>query len=370
MDFFSATAEARVEDFRTAVIDQPSLSWLSGRAEVGRLAGHSVVASTAVSLDHLARFDGDPKYESPFADGLGDRSVTRIDAGQRVELPIDMEFGGVRTTPFLEARATGWSDDVSADSSASRAALIAGVTTSTSLWRTFADGSRHVVTPSVELRGDLVSGEDNMPVVEFDIADRSIEGRYVDFNLRSRWENRELTSDLDIELSQTWADEVGIGLQDGWLPSAARVNWLSVAFGIPYGVLHDGRYDTESGETNYSQTIAGFEPYQDLTLETGYHFARDTAGLRLYEALTVGARYALSAKWEVEGRQTLGVGSAEDQLAYSVSLRRFGHDFVLEIQNSYIAGEGVGSLRFNITPNFAWRRDDGTLLDRWRALRR
>lgn len=370
MDFFSATAEARIEDFRTAVIDQPSLSWLSGRAEVGRLAGHSVVASTAVSLDHLARFDGDPKYESPFADGLGDRSVTRIDAGQRVELPIDMEFGGVRTTPFLEARATGWSDDVSADSSASRAALIAGVTTSTSLWRTFADGSRHVVTPSVELRGDLVSGEDNLPVVEFDVADRSIEGRYVDFNLRSRWENRELTSDLDIELSQTWADEVGIGLQDGWLPSAARVNWLSVAFGIPYGVLHDGRYDTDSGETNYSQTIAGFEPYQDLTLETGYHFARDTAGLRLYEALTVGARYALSAKWEVEGRQTLGVGSAEDQLAYSVSLRRFGHDFVLEIQNSYIAGEGVGSLRFNITPNFAWRRDDGTLLDRWRALRR
>ena len=370
LDFFSATAEARIEDFRTAVIDQPSLSWLSGRAEVGQLAGHSVVASTSVSLDHLARFDGDPKYESPFADGLGDRSVTRIDAGQRVELPIDMEIGGVRTTPFLEARATGWSDDVSADSSASRAALIAGITTSTSLWRTFADGSRHVVTPSVELRGDLVSGEDNLPVVEFDVADRSIEGRYVDFNLRSRWENRELTSDLDIELSQTWADEVGIGLQDGWLPSAARVNWLSVAFGIPYGVLHDGRYDTASGETNYSQTIAGFEPYQDLTLETGYHSARDTAGQRLYEALTVGARYALSAKWEVEGRQTLGVGSAEDQLAYSVSLRRFGHDFVLEIQNSYIAGEGVGSLRFNITPNFAWRRDDGTLLDRWRALRR
>lgn len=370
LDFFSATAEARVEDFRTAVIDQPSLSWLSGRAEVGQLAGRSVVASTSVALDNLARFNGDPKYESPFADGLGNRTVTRLDAGQRVEVPIDLEVGGVRTTPFLEARATGWSDDVNADSSASRAALIAGVTTSTSLWRTFADGSRHVVTPSVELRGDLASAENNLPVVEFDLADRSIEGRYVDFNLRSRWENRELTSDLDVELSQTWADEVGLGLQDGWLPSAARVNWLSVAFGVPYGVFHDGRYDTASGETNYSHTVAGFEPYQDLTLESGYHTARDTAGLRLYEAMTVGARYALSAKWELEGRQTLGVGSNKDQLAYSVSLRRFGHDFVLEIQNSYIAGEGVGSLRFNITPNFAWRRDDGTLLDRWRALRR
>jgi len=370
LDFFSATAEARVEDFRTSVIDQPSLSWLSGRAEVAQLGGRSVVASTSVGLDHLARFNGDPKYESPFADGLGNRSVTRIDGSQRIELPIDLELGGLRTTPFVEARATAWSDDVSADSSASRAALIAGLTTSTSLWRTFADGSRHVVTPSIELRGDVVSAEDNLPVVEFDVADRSIEGRYVDFNLRSRWENRELTSDLDIELSQTWADQVGLGLQEGWLPSAARVNWLSVAFGIPYGVLHDGRYDTETGETDYSQTIAGFEPYQDLTLETGYHSGRDTTGARIYEALTVGARYTLSAKWEVEGRQTLGVGSSNDRLAYSVSLRRFGHDFVLEIQNSYIAGEGVGSLRFNITPNFAWRRSDGTLLDRWRALRR
>ena len=370
LDFLSATAEARIEDFRTAVIDQPSLSWLSGRAQVGDVAGRPLISTTAVTLDNLARFDGDPQYESPFADGLGDRSVTRVDAGQRLELPIDLEFGGLRTTPFIEARATGWSDDVSSDSSASRAALIAGVTTSTSLWRTFADGSRHVVTPSVEVRGDLVSAEDNLPVVEFDVADRSINGQFVDFNLRSRWENRELTSDLDIELSQTWADDVGLGQRDGWLPTAARVNWLSVAYGIPYGVLHDGRYDTESGETVYSQTIAGFEPYQDLTLETGYHSARDTLGLRLFEALTVGARYALSPKWELEGRQTLGVGSAQDQLAYSVSLRRFGHDFVLEIQNSYIAGEGVGSLRFNITPNFAWRRGDGTLLDRWRALRR
>lgn len=369
LDFLSATAEARIEDFRTAVIDQPSLSWLSGRAQVGELAGRPLVSSTAVALDNLARFDGDPRYESPFADGLGDRSVTRIDASQRLELPIDLELGGVRTTPFIEARATGWSDDASSDSSASRAALIAGVTTSTSFWRTFADGSRHVVTPSVEVRSDLVSAEDNFPVVEFDVADRSIQGQFVDFNLRSLWENRELTSDLDLELSQTWTDDVGLGQRDGWLPTAARVNWLSVACGIPYGVLHDGRYDTETGETDYSRTIAGFEPYQALTLETGYHFARDTLGLRLFEALTVGARYALSSKWELEGRQTLGVGSAQDRLAYSVSLRRFGHDFVLEIQNSYVAGEGV-SVRFNITPNFAWRRSDSALLDRWRALRR
>lgn len=370
LNFYSATAEARVEDFRTSVIDQPSLGWLSGRAEVGRVADLPIVASSNVSIDNLARFNGDPTYQAPFADGLGNRQVTRLDTGHRVEVPLTFDFAGLRTTPFVEARATGWSESQSDDSSASRTALIAGVTTSTSVWRTFADGSRHVVTPSIEVRSDVVSSEHNLPVVEFDLLDRSVQGQFVDFNLRSRWESRELTSDLDMEVSQTWADNVGVGLTDGWLPTATRMNWLSSFRGIPYGVMHDGRYDTVSGETDYSRTITGIEPYESLTLETGYHTGRDRFGDRLYNALSVGARYALSAKWELEGRQTFSIGGQDDRLAYAVSLRRFGHDFVFEMQNSYVAGEGVGSLRFNITPNFAWRRDASTLLDRWRAARR
>ncbi len=369
-EFWSATAEARLEDYRTEVVDQPSVSWMLGREELGHVGGLALVRTSNFSFDHYARFVGDPRYEAPFVDGLGDRDVSRFDTGHRLELPWTPDVAGLRVTPYLELRGTGWSDNVANDSVAARGALIAGIQATTSLWRVFASGSRHVLMPSIALHGDLMSEESGFPIVQFDALERSVKGRYVDFSLRSRWESRELLSDLDLELTQSWADEVGPNLPEGWLPLATRANWLSNLSGIPFGVSHDARYDTDSGQTDYSRTFFGFEPFDSLDIETGYHTGRDLLGVKLYEAFTLGARYRFSPKWELEGRQTFSVGFGRDRLGYSVMLRRFGHDFVFEIDNSYVAGEGAGSLRFNITPNFVWRRNDTSQIDRWRALRR
>jgi hypothetical protein len=382
---FSATVEARLENYRDEIVDQPALGWYRGRSEIGILGTLPVVQSLEVTLDHHLRKVGDPNYRTffgpPFADVEDEREVLRSDARERVELPWNTGFAGVRVVPFLEARATGWSENAAEDGSASRAALIAGVQTSTTLWRTFDDGSRHLLTPSLRLRGDAAHTEDGGAVALFDAIDQPIEGEFADVALRSYWENREMRSDLDLELMQTYAQHTGAGVSEGWWPLATRVAWLSEFFGTPYGLSHDARYDTASGLTDYSNTYASVEPIPDLDLQIGYHSARNTitaptstlttpVGSRLFDALSVGSRYRLSPKWEVEGRETFTLGNGEDNLNSSLSLRRFGHDFVFEIESSYVAGEGASTVSFHFTPLFAWRRSELSQLDRWRATRR
>ena len=377
--YWSATLEARLEDFRTEVVDQPSFGIFQGRAEIGHIGALPIVEISNYSLERLARFETDEvstetgqPYEPPFADGLGDRDVVRFDGTHRFETPWTPGVLGLRVTPYVEARATGWNDNAAEDDVAGRAALIAGLQTSTSLWKSFENGSRHVLSPSIAVHGDLASADDGLPIVFFDAVDSPIEGRFVDFALRSRWEHRELKSDLDVELVQSFAEDVAQGMPEGWLPLATRMTYLSMISGIPFGITHDGRYDTASGMTNYSRTFFGLEPIPGLDFETGYHSARDITlqSDRLYNALSLGARYALSPKWEVEGKETFSINDDNDRLASSVALRRFGHDFVLEIETSVVAGEGGASLRFHFTPLFSWHRDDPSMLDRWRALRR
>jgi hypothetical protein len=368
--YTSATAEARLDDFRSEIVDQPRLNLFKGRSSIGRLGSLNVVQSSLVTFANLARFEGDPRYnELPFQDGLGERNVLRIDGSTRVETPWTAGTSGVRFTPFAEARMTGWSENAADDGRSGRAALTTGVQASTTFWKRFNSGSRHVWTPTITYRGDLAHLESGEPVARFDTVDDPIEGRFLDLAVRSRWEHRELASDLDVEVVQTHAESVAPGQNDGWLPLVSRSTFLTRFAGMPMGFTHDGRYDLASGETNYSRSLFGIEPTPGLDLEVGYHRARDLSAVELYDAATVGARYQFTRKWEVEGRQTFSAADGGDQLAYSLTLRRFGHDFVFEIENSVVAGEGRSSLRFKFTPLFVWRNASPTMLDQWRAAR-
>jgi len=367
--YASATLETRLEDFRTEVIDQPEVNIFRGRSEIGRLGELSLVQSSYLSIAHLARLEGDPRYEAPFADGFGDRDVLRADGDTRYETPWNTGFAGVRVTPFVEGRVTAWSENAAEDSRAGRAALFGGVQASTTFWKRFDGGSRHVWTPAIGYRGDIAYADDGGQVAYFDPIDAPIEGRVLDLSVRSRWEQRELKSDLDFELVQSHADAVAPGEPEGWLPTRVRSTWLSRAAGMPFGVSHDAQYDLADGDTRYSRTIFGFEPTPGLDIESGYHSARDNAGVKLYDAATVGARYQFSTKWEIEGNQTFSNRDSGQRLASSLTLRRIGHDFVFEIENAFVAGEGRSSLRFKFTPLFAWRDSSPSRLDRWRAAR-
>lgn len=364
-----ATLETRLDDFRTEVVEQPSLGYFRGRSKVGSLAGNELIYTSNTTIEQLARSEGELPYELPFADGLGERDVTRVDTLQRLDSPLTLGYGGLRATPFVSARATGWSDNALENDPAGRALLFAGAELSTTFWKLFASGSRHSWTPSVGYRADVASSDTHLPVAQFDEVDAAMEGQYLDLALRSRWEYRELKSDLDLELRETYANDVPSGQVEGWEPIWVRGSWLSRFLGMPFGATHDGRYDLEATETDFSRTFIGWEPRPDLELEAGHHTARDLAGAELYEALSVGARYALSAKWEVEGDYTFSIGKSGERLGSSLLLRRIGHDFVFEVESSFVAGEGASSLKFNLTPVLTWKSDDRSMLDRWRATR-
>lgn len=83
----------------------------------------------------------------------------------------------------------------------------------------------------------------------------------------------------------------------------------------------------------------------------------------LYEAATFTTRYRATQKWELEFEQSYSFSDSRG-LGNTFLLRRIGHDFVMETEIGYRAGEGA-SFNINLKPLFAWKRSSLGLIDRW-----
>jgi hypothetical protein len=240
----------------------------------------------------------------------------------------------------------------------------------TTFWRNYtSSGYLHELSPQVTLRSALSTAYTDGAPIPFDEVERPFEGSFVDLRLRSRLVNTHDKEFLDVELAETHANATAVGETDGWLPLETSAAWLSQIGDVPYAVSHDARYDLDSGDTVYSRTYFGLRPLQRLDLETGYNSARGIDGDRLYDAMTIGARYRFDEdpaanKWELEGRETISQTSG--RLSSSLTVRRFGHDFVFEIELSFVAGEGANNIKFNLVPLLGYRSPHLGLLDRWR----
>ncbi|MCK6445835.1 MAG: hypothetical protein L6Q99_05530 [Planctomycetes bacterium] len=365
----SATVETRLDDFRTEVLEQPSFAAYRGRSEVAELLGTPLLYAGRTELAQLGRLEGDPKYESPFPDGLGERDSLRFDTQHRLELTKPLGAGGLVATPWVEGRATGWQEGADPVTNPSRALLFAGIDLATTLWRTYSGAKYlHELSPQVTLRGDLATTYTDGTPIAFDEVERPFEGSFLDLRLRSRLVNLREREFLDVELAQSHANATAAGEAEGWLPLETSGAWLTRIGDVPFAVSHDGRYDADSGETVYSRTYFGIRPHERLDLETGYNSARSLAGDRLYDALTIGARYRFDTdratnKWELEGRET--ISQTTGRLSSSLAVRRFGHDFVFEIELSFVAGEGANNIKFNLVPLLGYRSPNLGLLDRW-----
>ncbi|HVS09999.1 MAG TPA: hypothetical protein VMS76_08995 [Planctomycetota bacterium] len=372
VEYAHATLEARLEDFRTEVLEQPSVGFFRGRSKVGAVFDLPLLYTSDSSLAYLVRRDGD-RFTDPFLEpsllpplpGGADREVLRFDTSQRLEAPAPLGALGLRATPFLEARATAWDEDLAGDDSPTRVGLLAGVDLATTFWKGFANGSRHEWSPSIGVRSDVAVEDTGGRLVQFDAVENPLEGRFVDLGLRSRWTHTERKGVLDVELRQTHAGDVADGQPDGWLPTEVRGQWLSTIASMPFGVVHDARYDLDASETPYSRTFIALQPLPPLELETGYHSARDLNGDALYNAWSAAARYTFSDKWEFEGRETYSTLNSRS-LSSSFTVRRYGHDLVFEIVAGFTAGEG-GSLRIDLTPLFAFKRKGFSLLETWQG---
>jgi hypothetical protein len=140
--------------------------------------------------------------------------------------------------------------------------------------------------------------------------------------------------------------------------------YTSVA-GIPLATTHDGRYDVEDGTTPYSRTRVGFAPWDPLQVELGYDSARDLMDVTQYNAWSIVGRWRPTPKWEFEAGNLISTRGDGERLNSFVTLRRFGHDLVFELEYFQREGEG-GGIAFGLEPVLTWDQSPLGLLDRRR----
>lgn len=361
--YFYGSAKVRLED-RTDIEELPSLGIAHGRSPIAHVGKTPIYYLSNTSAAYLIREEGDPTYYSPFPDGLGDREVLRADSWHRFEMPFDLDVAALRLTPFADGRVTAWDRGVDdAQGNPFRAGLSVGAELSTTFWRHFENGSLHALAPTLSVHGDVGVEEHGGDPVRFDQVEDPIEGRFIDLSLRSRVWKPKSRERFDVELTSSYGTDLPDGQRTGLRPIAVLSEFLTFFGDMPVGITHDGRYDVRDGDTVYSRTFLGFEPVHDLGVEFGYHLGRDDSALVLYEAATAAMRYRATQKWELELEQSYSLADSRG-LGNTFTLRRIGHDFVMETEIGYRAGEGA-SFNISLKPLFAWKRSGLGLIDRW-----
>ncbi len=365
--YVSGMLEARLEQFRTQVIDEPSLSFIEGRSRIASVGPVPILYGSKTTAGYYALREGDPQYYPPPPGWPGEGEVLRFDTEQVVEASVDLGLAGLKATPYVEGRFTAWDQDLQgADEEEGQAGLLAGASLTTSLLRLFANGSRHALTPTVAYRTDLATANEDLPPPPTYEAEQPLAGNFVDLSLRSLWAHAERDDALDISVSATHGSDLAGGLPDGWLPLITRGLWLSTLLGFPYAISVDNRYDLEQGFTRYSRTQFGLRPIPPVDVEIGQYLGRDPfTDVDIFDATQLGVRYRFSPKWEIEGRQTIS-NLGDGRLASNFLLRRMGHDFVFEIETRFIAGEG-SSIAFKLEPLLLWKPSGFGVLDRFRS---
>jgi hypothetical protein len=361
--FLDASANLRLDSFRSAIEELPSLGIFRARAPIARLGALELLHTGDVRAQYLRRREGEAGARSPFAlpttfaDGLGERELVRLDSAQRLEAPMALGVAGLRATPFVGARATGWSEGEDPDASPARLVNEAGLRLASTLWRPAAAGAVHQLVPYVELRHAAEHEIDDGEPLAIDRVEEPQGGDFLTLGTRLRWGARSGRSTLDLDLRQTHADDTQAGAADGWLPLGVFARLEVRALGVPIEVWHDGRYDLDDGDTTYTLTNLALRPSPDLGLEAGYRRGLDAAGAPLFEAATIAGSYQWTEKWEFEGRQTLNLLES-GRLDSTVLVRRDGHDFIVELEASARAGEGGTGLSFKVRPRFGYQPSD------------
>lgn len=359
--FWSASARVRSGN-RTDVEELPKLGWYLGRHPVWRIGRTEVLYTAQASAGYYQRREGDTTYYPPFPDGGGDRDILRADTEHRLEAPFALGFAGARATPFVSARGTAWSASQDGYEDATRGVLSAGVETSTSFWRRYPGGTLSTITPRVAVHGDVADENGGPPPLAIDGVEDDLSGTWLDLGLRARWWQPRTKEHLDLDLaaSHGWNMDTS---PDGWRPLGVLGEFLTFVDRVPVGLTHDARYSLEDRGTVYSRSFLGFRPLPQWGVELGFHHALDPGGDRLYEAATINTRYHATQKWELELSETLDLDRGGG-LDHEFTLRRLGHDFVMELGVNFRAGEGTG-FGIKLVPNLAYRRSGLGLIDRW-----
>lgn len=366
--YLDATMSTRVDEYRSVIEERPSAGAYRGEHEVARFAGVSLRHGWSLDLDNLRRREGDLRYEEPFVgsdgtpDGLGDREVLRANLEQRLSAPFALGEAGLRASPWLEGSATGWDRSLDPDSGATRAAVVGGVDLATTLVQRDGGGTLHTLTPTLSFRRDLVVDETGDEVVRFDGIDDPLEGQEVGAGVRALWWSARKGDHLDLAAKVFRQTARSQDLPDREVAQFLG-DWLTHLGSMPFGVLHDGRFDLDTGRTLYARSTIAIQPTEPLILEFSYRRGVDAEQQGLFETASFDARWRFDPKWEFQLGQDISVKGG-DTLKSDVIVRRFGADFLLELQVDHRAGEGGTSFGINFAPLFLWRRSPLGILER------
>ena len=359
--YFDATVLGRIDSYRTEVNEAPKLGFSRINSEIARIGSQSIQYSTRTTAANLRRVQGRENFVVPavqdgiepaFADGFGERQVKRLDSMHRVEMPFALPFLGARAVPFAEVRATMWDRGVNGGESPTRVGSFGGLRIASSFWKRREGGGVHVLTPSVEAKAAIDVRQTDGTPVRFDTVEDNIQANTYEFGLRSRWLEGDAIDEFDVELKSTYQSSVP-GINDRWLPLEIYAGLFSDLWGIPYGFLHDARYDFHNDRTVYSSTALGFDFSDNWGMEFGHQRGRNAANVAVFESASVASRYHWTPKWEFDAKVSFSIlDNGEDRTEFVI--RRIGHDFVFELEFEDRTGEGGSSVGIGFRPLFNW----------------
>ncbi|MCA9001281.1 MAG: hypothetical protein KDB61_05120, partial [Planctomycetes bacterium] len=365
--FFNARIQGRQDEFRTEVERLPSVGAYRGLSELFRVGPFPVHYLASGDVEYLRRREGDLRFERAFLDasgvpdGLGDRETWRADTNHRVELPLPTHIPGTSVTPYVDSRFTAWDEGVDPDQSPSRLAVFGGVRLQTLLTKARGD-SYHTLIPRVDVARKLTLEHTGGAIVGYDSVEDALDGDRLEVGLRSLWSrpDQEKWLDFDAAVSRRYN-------RDGGAPDTDRFRFLGGARtklgGIPVGLEQDLRRDLDGEKTLYSRTILAVQPTESLLMQLGHQHAWENVGGGIFETASLDLRYRINEKWELGATNYTNIQDG-GSLASEFALRRFSHDFVLELQVTRYAGEGGTGIGLNFMPLLAWKPSKLGILDR------
>jgi hypothetical protein len=277
--------------------------------------------------------------------------VLRFDTNQELDLPVPLGLGW-KLTPFVSARATAWSEGIDEQDSPTRVVAQAGARLGGSYWTRGPNGGLHQVAPFLEYRSELDRSDKDGTPVTYDNVERFVSADVVRLGTRARFGVGPDGSVLDLDMVGAYASGRSDERPDGWLPVEVFARFLVEPFGHEFTIFHEGRYDIETNQTDYSVVSVGTHLGDEWGVQVSHQRGRDSDGEALFEAASIAGLYRWTEKWEFEGRESFSL--LEDQgLDTRFALRRYAHDLVLEIETSVREGEG-SSFGISVKPRFGY----------------
>ncbi len=369
-DYLAAGAQKRVDDFRSQKEELPSFLAYRGERRVGRFTSAPVLWGGSFEAGYFTRRQGELGNDI-FSDlplgadpSIGNNETARADLRQRISIPLTTQLAGIKVAPFVDARATAWTNALADGEDPARAAVKTGMEVSTTLHKVTGDGYLHALAPRISASVDTIYDETGGAPIPLDQTEGPTDGTTLEAGLRAIWLRPNTFENFDLDVRGILRTD-----RENGLPDTTEIGTLAeyiTRYGSGRGQIGfrlDARFDLEASETTYSRSAIAWKPNDVFLVEARYGQARDVFGDELFETGSILSRWRVDDKWEIETRYVHDLQTDQQLFAEGI-LRRFSHDFVFDISFLDRAGEGSSTISFSLLPLLGWTRDRLGMLDR------